>query len=237
VRRNLVCVGLRAWTKVSGVPSALRLTLTGLLITALLGTAGCGGTGEANAAGLARGDLVSAMAAQLSAGSALSYTATYQLTGGDTATISRAQRPARTAFVYPGGRLIVTTTATISCRGNSCTQTPPDPTAAAGLTSLVTPEAVLDMLNTAALDPTVQAEQHDTTIAGRHATCLDLRNINGLPASDFTVCVTNEGALASFAATLNGTPVDLALTSFSDRVTSAAFALPPSAKVTTKPTS
>ncbi len=215
--------------------SALRLTLTGLLGAALLGAAGCGGSGEASAAGLAQGDLVSAMAAQLSAGSALSYTATYQLTGGDTATITRAQRPARTAFVYPGGRLIVTAQSTTRCQGDTCIQTPPDPTAAAGLSQLVTPEAVLGMLNTAALDPEVDARQHDTTIAGRHATCLDLRNVNGTPAPDFSVCVTNEGALASFTATIRGTPADLALTDYSDQVSGSDFTLPPSARVTTRP--
>ena len=223
--------------------SALRRTLAGRLLPGLLlpglllvGAAGCGGTGEANAAGLAQGDLVSALAAQLSAGSALSYTATYQLAGGETATITRAQRPPRTAYVYPGGRLLVTTTATISCKGDNCTQSAPDPTAAAGLTALVTPEAALGMLNTAALDPAVEAAQHDTTVAGRHATCLDLQNVDGTPARDFTVCVTNEGALASFAATLNGTPTDLAMTAYSDRVSGADFTLPASAKITTEPT-
>jgi hypothetical protein len=204
----------------------------------LLGMAGCGELDEASAADLTRDDLVSALAAQLASGSALSYTATYQLAGGDTATVTQAQRPARTAYVYPGGRLIVTTTATIRCKGDdkapTCTETAPDPTAAASLTggSLVTPAAVLAMLNTAALDPDVTAEQHDTTIAGRHATCLD--DVAGTKVPEFDVCVTNEGALASFAATIDGERTELALTAYSDHVTGEAFALPPATKVTDK---
>ncbi|MET0417777.1 MAG: hypothetical protein ABW022_17355 [Actinoplanes sp.] len=210
------------------MPSAIRLTLTAALGAALLAAAGCGGTGEANAAGLARGDLVSAMAAQLSAGSALSYTATYQLTGGDTATITQAQRPTRTAYAVRGGRLIVTAQATTRCEGSKCTKATPEPTAAAALPGLVTPQAVLAMLNTAALDPEVQAEQHDTTIAGRHATCLSLRNVAGTPSPDFSVCVTNEGALGSFTANINGELIDLALTDYSDQVSGTDFLLPTS---------
>jgi hypothetical protein len=224
------------------VPTAPRRTLAGFLagVAALLGLAGCGRLDEASAADLTRDDLVSALAAQLAGGSALSYTATYQVTGGDTATITRAQRPARTAYVYPGGRLIVTTTATIRCEGNdkapTCTQTAPDPAAATNLPrgSLITPEAVLEMLNTAALDRAATATQHDTTIAGRHATCLGLRDVAGTEVPQFDVCITNEGALASFTATIDGRRTDLALTAYSDQVTGEAFTLPPTAKVTDK---
>jgi hypothetical protein len=224
------------------VPTAPRRTLAGLLagVAALLGLAGCGRLDEASAADITRDDPVSALAAQLAGGSALSYTATYQVTGGDTATITRAQRPARTAYVYPGGRLIVTTTATIRCEGNdkapTCIQTAPDSAAATNLPrgALITPEAVLEMLNTAALDPTATATQHDTTVAGRHATCLGLRDVSGTEVPQFDVCITNEGALASFTATIDGKRTDLALTAYSDHVTGEAFTLPPTAKVTDK---
>lgn len=225
----------------AGVPSAPRRTLAGLLAgAALLGLAGCGRLDEASAADITRDDVISTLAAQLAGGSALSYTATYQVAGGDTATITRAQRPARTAYVYPGGRLIVTTTATIRCQGDdpapTCVETAADPAAAADLprATLITPEAVLEMLNTAALDPTVTTTQHDSTIAGRHATCLGLRDVQGTEVPDFDVCVTNEGALASFTATIDDKRTDLALTAYSDQVTGAAFTLPPAAKLTGK---
>jgi hypothetical protein len=223
---------------VSAGRAALVLSGAALLGSVLLGTAGCSGMEEASAAGATRGDLVSALTDQLTTGSTVSYTATYQLAGGKTATIVQAQSPLRTAYSYPGGRLIVTPTATIRCKGDdttpTCAETAPDATAAASLagTSLVTPEAALAMLNAATLDPDAVSRQHDTTIAGRHATCLDLSGVDGTPAREFGICVTNDGALASFTATIDGEHTDLALTTYSDQPTPSAFALPPAAELT-----
>ena len=215
----------------------LSRVLAGLAVAMLAGTAGCTGLAEANAAGPTRDDLITEMAGQLGAGSALSYTATYQLAGGDTATITRAQRPSRAAYVYPGGRLIVTPTATIRCTGAeaapTCTEDDPDPAAPAGLAGspLVTPEAAQAMLTAAALDGEVATDQHDTTIAGRHATCLSLQRVAGTPASAFDLCVTNEGALASFTATIEGKRTDLALTAYTEKPAVDAFLLPDKARV------
>lgn len=224
------------------MPSVVRLVVAGLAAaTVIAGAAGCTNIDEANAASITRGGLASAMATQLTAGSGISYTARYQLVGGGTATITRGQRPARTAYLYPGGRLLVTTTATLLCTGDkslTCTKSSPDPAAAAALsgTRLVTPEAALAMLNTAALDPDAVAEPHDTTVAGRHANCLDLSEVDGTPARRFSVCVTNEGALASFTATIKGQHADMALTTYSDRVTPDMFTLPATARVTDRRT-
>lgn len=236
--RNLVCRGLRGWTKVSGVPTVTRLTLTGLAVVgaALLGTAGCGGLDEASAAPMTGESLITETAEQLAAGSTLTYTAKYRVAGGDTATVSRDQAPARTAYVYPGGRLISTTTVTIRCSGSSCTSTKADPAAAATLdrTPLVSPEAVQAMLAAAARDPLVETKQHDTTITGRHATCLTLREVDGTPTRTFDLCVTNEGVLASFAATVDGEPVEQALTSYEEAVPVDAFVVPPGARLIDK---
>nr|WP_296068069.1 hypothetical protein [uncultured Actinoplanes sp.] len=224
------------------MPSVVRLTLAGLCAAGtMLGAAACTDVDQANAASITRDDLVSAMAGQLTAGSGISYTATYQLVGGGTATVTRGQRPSRTAYVYPGGRLIVTPASVTRCTGDAtltCTRTDPDPTAATTLsgTNLVTPEAALAMLNTAALDQDVEAESHDTTVAGRHANCLDLAEVDGTPAREFSVCVTNEGALASFTAMIKGERADLAMTTYADKVTPAMFTLPATAKVTDRRT-
>ncbi|MEU8815077.1 hypothetical protein [Actinoplanes sp. NPDC048796] len=215
------------------MPDVPRLTVAGLLAAGalLLGTTACTGLDEASAAGPTRDDLISETAAQLAAGDTLTYTATYHLTGGDTATIT--QEPSRSSYVYPGGRLIVTPTATIRCQGVSCTRSAPDPAAAATLTgALVTPEAAQSMLTTAALDPEVVSTQRDTTIAGRHATCLSLKEVSGTPTSAFDLCVTNEGALASFAATIAGKKADITLTSLTDDTDATAFAVPPKARLT-----
>jgi hypothetical protein len=220
---------------VSGVP-AVRLLLTGLAASATLLVVGaCGGIDSASAASIARGDLVSELATQLSASATLSYTATYQLAGGTEARITQVQKPTRVAYSYPGGRLIRTPDATTRCLGTEtalkCTETAPGPADARSTGSLNTPDTVLAMLNIAAVDPGAVAEQHDTTIAGHHATCLALTGVARTPAPDFTVCVTAEGALGSFAATIGGKQADLALTAYSDKPDVTAFQLPPTAKV------
>jgi hypothetical protein len=220
-------------------------TLTRALATAaaaLLGAAACTGLDEASAARGTHDDQVAEIASQLARVSGLTYTATYHLTGGDVATVSQAQRPARTAYLYPGGRLIKTPTGTIRCEGDepalTCTATDPIPATGAPLngTTLVTPEAVLAMLDTAALDPELTTTQRDTTIAGRHATCLNLQHVDGTPAAEFSLCVTNEGALGSFTATLDGRRIDQALTAFEEEATPATFTLPSTAKLTDRRT-
>ncbi|GAA2621212.1 hypothetical protein [Paractinoplanes durhamensis] len=224
------------------MPSRLRLTVTGLATVAvLLGSAGCTGLDEASAAGISRDDLVSEMAVQLARVTGLTYTATYQLAGGTSATVTQAQKPARTAYVYPGGRLIEETTGTTRCTGDTalkCTRTDPAPATATPLSgsTLITPEAALALLNTASLDQDVEAGQHDTTIAGRHATCLDLKRVDGTPTAEFGVCVTNEGALGSFTATIAGQRFEQALTAYEEKVEPDAFALPASATVSDKRT-
>jgi len=220
------------------VPSVARLTSTGVTAAAVLfGAAACSGLDQASAASITRDDLISEMAGQLSTSTGLTYTAKYQLSGGETARITQVQKPTRTAYAYPGGRLILTSTAAIRCRGSenapTCTETTPSPANEARQTgALVTPDAVLAMLNTAALDATVVAKQHDTTVAGRHATCLDLSKSDGSPTGRYTVCVTSEGALGSFTGVLNGNQADVALTAYSDKPDESAFVLPPATHLT-----
>jgi hypothetical protein len=195
--------------------------------------ASCGGVDSANAASITHDDLVSEMAAQLAESSTLSYTATYQLAGGDQAQITQAQKPARVAYTYPGGQLIRTPTGTIRCQGAvgalTCVETTPDPADARSTGTLTSPDSVLAMLNMAAVDTGVEAKQHDTTFAGHHATCLALTGVAHAATPDFGVCVTAEGALGSYTATVNGKQADLALTAYSDKPDLSAFALPPTA--------
>jgi hypothetical protein len=223
------------------VLSRPRLTVAGLAAASvLLGLAGCTDLDEASAASITRDDLVSEMASQLTGAAELTYTATYQLAGGGTARITQAQAPARTAYSYPGGYVIITSTGTIRCtdKNTTCTETTPTPGTDATLpsTTMVTPDAVLSMLNVAALDPDVVSEQHDTTIAGRHATCLNLRQVDGAPAREFRVCVTSEGALGSFAATIKGETADQALTRYTDKADANAFTIPAGMKLIDKRT-
>ncbi|WP_433300881.1 hypothetical protein ACQP2F_04505 [Actinoplanes sp. CA-030573] len=220
-------------------PLAVAASAAMLLGATLLGATGCTGLDEASAAGIGHDDLVSELSVQLARVTGLTYTATYHLAGGATATVTQAQQPTRTTYVYPGGRLLETATGTIRCAGDArpkCTETDPAPATALPLagSDLVTAEAALALLNTAALDRDVNATQRDTTIAGRHATCLDLTRVDGTPASEFGLCVTNEGALGSFTATIAGKRLEQALIAYDDKAAPSSFDLPPSAQLSDK---
>ena len=225
------------------VPSSrLRLTAAALLV--LAATAGCSDLDESAAQGVSRTDLVADLAAQLSGADGRTYQATYQLPGGKTAMIAQAQKPVRSAYVYPGGKVMVTTDATTECRTTTkpatCTMTapatptsPPPPTVFRGAdaSGMVTPATVQDLLDKAVLDPDVGIKQHDTTIAGRHATCVELLGVDDAAARDFSTCITNEGVLGSFSGRLNQTNVDVAMTHYADQVPADAFRVPAAAKV------
>jgi len=208
----------------------------------VLALAGCGDLEQAAASGSTRNDLAGDLATQLGGSATLTYSATYQLSGGASATISQAQNPTRSAYVYPGGKVIVTADATTRCEPAAkklvCTMTgpatptspaPPGVFSAAGKSGMVLPATVLGVLNAASLDPEKTVNQHDTTIAGHHATCVEMSGVDGAEANEFTVCVTSEGALGSFTGALDGTPVDVAMTHYSEKVEANAFEPPPTA--------
>jgi hypothetical protein len=203
------------------------------ILAVALALAGCADfDNPAAAQGLTRNDLVAGLAAQLSGSASLTYAATYQLSGGATATIAQAQNPSRTAYRYPGGAVLVTTAATTRCLRKTCTMTaPPTPTtplpasmfADAEKAGLVTPAVVQSLLNAARLDPDMTVAQHDTTIAGRHATCVALGNVDDAKAREFSTCITSDGVLGSFTGQLGGKKIDVAMTGYADRVRSDAF--------------
>lgn len=238
---------VRSW--LARVPAAVLATV--LLAPALLaGVTGCADLADASQ-GTTRNDLVTDLAAQLARSSALTYAATYQLAGGATATLVQDQQPARSALVYPGGKVTVTADATTDChssaRALTCTVTaPPTGGAAAGLFTggtaagpftgtgrrgMVGPGTVLDLLTAAALDADVTVAQHDTTVAGRHATCVEVGDATDAPAARFQTCITSEGVLGTFTGQLDGGPVDIALTRFDDTIDATVFDPPSTAKV------
>ncbi|GGQ65654.1 hypothetical protein [Couchioplanes azureus] len=225
----------------------LRTTLrrTAAALAVLILVPGCSDPGEASAAqGLSHTDLVADLAAQLSGAAERTYEATYQLAGGGSATIAQSQRPVRAAYVYPGGKVLVTADATTECRTGAkpatCTMTapatptsPPPPTVFRGAdtSGMVTPVTVLGLLNKAAMDADAEVAQHDTTIAGRHATCVKLTGVDDAAARDFDTCITNEGVLGSFSGVLGQGRVEVAMTHYTDRPSEAVFDLPKAAKM------
>ncbi|MFG1609864.1 hypothetical protein [Actinoplanes sp. NPDC049265] len=216
------------------MPAARRVALAGLLLLA-----GCGDLPAASAQGIAGNDLVAEMVTQLDASATLTYTAGYHLAGGATATVTQAQKPLRQGYDYPGGRLVQTTASVTDCRAKACTLTGPPPAGAlppaldaVRAAGLVPTPVVRQLLNAAALDQAVTVASRDTTIAGHHATCLDLTGVDNAPARDFSTCVTNDGVLGSFRGTVSGTAIDMTMTEYDPSASYSAFTPPPGATVT-----
>jgi hypothetical protein len=215
--------------------------LSALIVVAF--AAGCGTVDDAGQV-INRASLVNDLAARLDGSGELTYSADYQLPGGQSATIAQAQEPLRSAYIYPGGKLTVTDDATTACRAGAgvmtCTLTaPPAPNNKPAVTlfteaseqGLVAPTVVINLLTAAALDADAVIEQNDTTIAGRHATCVQVQRVQNAAASAFDACITTEGVLGSFSGLVDGSAVDIAMTRYRDSVDADAFAPPPGAKL------
>lgn len=212
-------------------------------VLALLAVTGCQTLDDAGRV-VGRADLVNDLAARMDRAMELTYSADCQLPGGQTASISQTQSPARSAYTYPGGKLTVTAEATTICETNgsksTCKLTPPPvpgnrPSvtvfAEAKQHGLIAPPVVMGLLATAALDPAAVIEQTDTTVAGHHATCIQVSKVGNADATPFDACVTTDGVLGSFRGTIDGRTVELDLTRYQDSVPSSAFDLPPGAGV------
>jgi hypothetical protein len=221
--RRLRARGLRRWT---GPPVAL------LLVAAVAGTAACTDLDQASAAGVADEDLISETADRVAAADGQSWTATYRLSGGEVARVTRAQQPSRIAYTFPSGIVIVgpdtvtrctRATEKVNCTDGDRRDGEEGPPASTGL---VAPAAILDMLESAAIDPDLAVTPRETTIAGRHASCLELAGVDQSAAPDFEVCVTVEGTVAAFTGTVAGAPVEMTLTEYSTDINDADFTLP-----------
>ena len=224
----------------SGARTVVLATLASLGLLAGFAT-GCGTINDTKQV-LNRADLVNDLASRLDNASELTYLAKYQLANGATATITQAQGPRRTAYVYPGGRVVLDNKSTAQCRkapsGTTCTLTDPLLTSsalpaglldAANADGLVAPTLVMGMLTTAALDDNASIEQSDTTIAGQHATCVDVQQAENV--SSFKACITTDGVLGSFSGLVSGRAVELSLVDYTATVPVDAFDLPAGAKI------
>lgn len=221
-----------------------RLAAAVLALTALLGAAGCETISDTQQV-VDRARLVNDLATRLDRGTERTYLAEYRLPGGARATVAQEPVPLRMAYTFPGGKYIETPQATTSCltkEGTTrCTVGPPptphtavDPAAltAAGGAGFIPPTQVVSLLTTASLDQNATISQRDTTLAGRHATCVQASGIEGAAASSFEACIIDEGVLGSFKGTVSGASIDLVLTQYSDTVPDDAFD-PPAGATTT----
>jgi hypothetical protein len=204
-----------------------------LLVAAVAGTTACSGLDQASAAGVADEDLISETADRVAAADGQSWTATYRTSGGEVARVTRAQNPSRIAYTFPSGIVIITpgtvtrctrAAGKVDCADGDRRDGEEGPPASTGL---VAPAAILDMLESAAIDPDLAITPRETTIAGRHASCLKLAGVDQSAAPDFEVCVTVEGTVAAFTGTVAGTPVEMTLTDYRTDIDESDFALPP----------
>ncbi|MDR7279312.1 hypothetical protein [Catenuloplanes atrovinosus] len=159
-----------------------------LAAVAVLALAGCAAPGDRPGQGDGAG--LDALVDRLGQASSATYTAVYALGTGEMATVVSA--PPRTATISGDDRLIVGPDGVTLCQDGACSR-PPGAADAPGGTGIVTPEQVRAMVSAAAHLPGVDVAMSTATFAGREALCAD---VHGL--SDFTVCVTADGVLASF---------------------------------------
>jgi hypothetical protein len=219
--------------------ASTTLRVLAVSVAASLTVTGCQTLDDAGRA-LGRADLVNDLAARMDGALTGTWAADYRFAGGRTASIAQTQEPLRSAYTWPDGKITVTQEAVTRCANaagrTSCTVSPPVLTAGkpsvivydeARKHGLVTPPAVIRLLTEAALDPQASIEQSDTTLAGHHATCIDVTR-----AGDrFDACVTTEGVLGSFTGALDGKPAEVTLNRYTDTVESAAFDVPAGAGV------
>ncbi|MFC7544862.1 hypothetical protein [Plantactinospora sp. GCM10030261] len=224
------------------VAKSLVQALAGAVSATLL-VSGCQTLDDAGRV-LSRSELVNDLAARLESATQLTYSADYQLADGATGSIAQAQEPRRASYSYPGGKIMMNAEATARCSTANapatCTlEPPPAPGTRPPLTSvsaasqagLVTPPVVIALLTDTALDQEAVVEQEDTTVAGRHATCVQVSEAANAAASSFYACVTDDGILGSFRGSLDGKEVDTALTRYRDAVDGTAFDMPEGAGV------
>jgi hypothetical protein len=182
---------------------------------------------------------------RLGKAAALTYTAEYKTDGG---TVTLAQEPPNTAVINGEQKLIFTAEAMTICDAGKCQQAPSaaavSGTADANLVASVagagflTPELALGLVAAAAIVPGSDVSTSEKEIGGVDSLCADVTGIKDPTGADdemvqeFSVCVTDNGVLASFSgATNTGEQASIELVAFSDTVDPAAFEPPAGASV------
>lgn len=211
------------------------ITLAGFTGAVILGVlSACGVTLPA----IDRTDLANDLAARLSHGASVDYSATYQLAEGATATVAQTAKPRQTAYRWAGGALIITPESTTKCSGTPprCTTTAvaatPSPQEIPDLPKhgLVSAQRVSSMLTSAVLDLGTDIQQRDTTVAGQPASCVEINGERQGEAYGFDVCVVTDGVIGSFSGIVDGVAIDMAMTHYSQMIPPDAFATAAPAK-------
>lgn len=219
---------------------------------------GCGVAGGARTV-VDTATVLGTFAERMDHASRLTYTARYSTAEGRAVTV--VQQPPDLAYLATGSRFVRTPEHTLLCEAGSCRRAPgggPGPATIARVTGpgFVTHETVLTMVAMAAFVPGARAAPSDQTVAGQPVTCARITSphgstvpgqpppgqappgqvVPGQVVPDFSLCLTADGLLASFAGTLpTGGHAAVELRTFDGTAEAASFAVPAGAAVVDVP--
>jgi hypothetical protein len=231
-------------------PRTSRALVGSLAVALAVGSLGCGVLNQAKNIAEAA-SVLGDFADRLGKAATLTYTAEYQVSGGEKVTL--VQQPPSAAFIGTSGRFIFTPEFMYLCgedKGKLSCQKSPNQTGntsagesgfVAGVAGpgFVTPELALGLVIAAAVVPGADVSKSEKTVAGQKSLCA---NVTGLDAAatpgdgdapkDFSVCVTEVGILASFSGTsTSGETISVELTGYSETADPSAFAPPAGAEI------
>ena len=221
-----------------------RLVVVPAVVVLAVGSLGCGVLDTVRNAVDTAGTLAD-FADRLGGARQLTYTAKYKIVGGEGGSVTLVQSPPNSAIVNGPDRMIFTPEHLTICDHNQCQQAPntaptPDATLVAGVAGagFVTPELALGLVAAAALVPGSDVRTSERRIAGQDSLCADVTGLKdpdggtGEQLTDFSVCVTEAGVLASFNGKLGtGERGAIELTGYSEQVDRKMFAPPAGARV------
>jgi hypothetical protein len=235
-------------------PRITRVLVAALATTLAAGTLGCGLISQLKGAA-DNLSVLSEFAELLGKAKDLTYTAEYTFSaeGSTTEKATLVQQPPNAAFVGKSGSFIFTPDALYFCgteAGVTTCQKSPNNASEVGAgdqayigaavgAGFMTPELAAGLILVAAVAPGVTVEQSERTIAGQDSKCATATGLSNLATEgekdvveDLSVCVTENGVLASFSGTnTDGKHASIEMSSYSDSADPAAFAPPAGAKI------
>lgn len=214
------------------------------------GTLGCGVVSKAKQA-VENVSAISDLADKLGKSDQLTYTGTYKMDDGSTATV--VQEPPKAAFLGKSGRFILTQDALLLCSGTgrnvTCQRSPNQNKVAASADQAAYVSAVagggfisapmaVAVMTAAAVVPGTKIDKSEKKVAGVKSTCLHVTGIpadkdpTAVTAKEFTVCVGDNGVLTTFTGVgTDNKKIGVELTTFSGKVDEKAFVPPAGAKI------
>jgi hypothetical protein len=218
-----------------------RAVISGVVLTVAV-LSGCGTGGGGDLTGHTR--LIDQLAQQVDAAGERGYTAEYLLgVDGDSVTLGWQADPPRVAYLFAGGRYVVTEEFSMQCTPVDAVDcrlsepvtaaSPPGETVLGDLggQQYLSAQTVMGWLTEAGASATASITSDTRSIAGAHTTCVVVSGAEGARVPDFEACVTDAGLLGSFTGIVDGEPRSVVLSTISSTVDPALFEVPEGAEV------